>query len=489
MHKHFCTEQTNEGSEFYVGFFQNRFGRSNQTEKYTPILWITTKETTPVEFMVSTINGTVFTGFARLHKITYVRIPLEIIVSDSTQPNTAEWYKGIHIKTMNGKRIVVFGQNEQVASNDAYLALPVVTLPGGRSHEYIVASVYGESGTALQARDSVALVVGTENDTEIIIKPSVVISNALASAETGYRFVPGLPDYLNTITIQKFQTFYLQFRGGDISGTRIIANKPISVFSGHECANVPFHNQPCDMLIEQIPPIVTWGSEVVTIPLKTKGGDIIKIIASQDATRVNVTRTNIDDGTVTKDDNFILNGGQYKEIFMKDFSLIKSDHPIGVIQFATSSTVDNVKLSDPLMLLVPPYKQYRNSYAVATAPFEPSIAGTVKGRVAYVNYTNIAVPAEYFNVSLLTVNSKMANASDFKPIRRADNSIWGYGAQLILDEGAQIIQHQDPNAILSATLYGFSDQQSWGCTGGIGLVPISGNNLVFQNHGTSICSI
>ena len=211
-------------------------------------------------------------------------MPLGIIVSDSTQPNTAERFKGIHIKTKNGKRIVVLGQNEQVASNDAYLALPVVTLPGGRSHEYIVASVRGDPGDAQQAKDSVALVVGTENDTEIIIKPSVVIPNALASAETGHRFVPGVPDYLNTITIQKFQTFYIQVHGGDISGTRIMANKPISVFSGHECANVPLSSQLCDMLIEQILPIDTWGSEVVTIPLKTKGGDIIKIIASQDAT-------------------------------------------------------------------------------------------------------------------------------------------------------------------------------------------------------------
>ena len=420
-----------------------------------------------------------FTGFARPHKITYVRMSLGIIVSDSTQPNTAERYKGIYIKTKNGKKIVVFGQHEEVASNDAYLALPVITLPGGRSHEYIVASVHGDSGTTQQAKDSVALIVGTENDTEIIIKPSVVIPNGLASAETGHQFVPEVSDYLNTIAIQKFQTFYLQVRGGDISGTRIIANKPISVFSGHECANVPFDSQPCDMLIEQIPPIDTWGFEVVTIPLKTKGGDIIKIIASQDTTRVNVTYTNIDDGLVTRHPSFTLNAGKFKEISIKGFTLIQSDHPIGVFQLATSYSEDAVIISDPLMLLVPPYKQYRNSYAVATAPFNESIAGTVKDRVAYVNYTNIAVPAEYFNASLLTVNNKMANTSDFKPIRRADNSIWGYGAQLILDKGAQIIMHKNPNAILSVTLYGFSNQQSWGCTGGMGLAPIAGIITMF----------
>jgi len=82
----------------------------------------------------------------------------------------------------------------------------------------------------------------------------------------------------------------------------------------------------------------------------------------------------------------------------------------------------------------------------------------------------------YFNANSLIVNNKPVNASDFKPIRRPNNSMWGYGTQLLLDEGAQIIKHQDPNAILSVTLYGFSNQQSWGCTGGIGLAPIAGNN-------------
>ena len=110
---------------------------------------------------------------------------------------------------------------------------------------------------------------------------------------------------------------------------------------------------------------------------------------------------------------------------------------------------------------VPPCEQYRDSFAVAPAPFHPSIAGTVAGRVAYVNYTNIAVPAEYFNASMITVNNNPIDASQFRAIRRADNSTWGYGAQLTLDVGAQVIRHQDPNAALSVTMYGFSNQQSW----------------------------
>ena len=278
----YFVDETNEGNEFYVGFFRNRFGRSIEQEVIDPVLWITTKESTPVSFTVSTIFGLVTSDVARSGEITYVSIPIGFVVFDSTEDSMEDSrFKGIHIKAEENRRIVVFGQNEEAASNDAYLALPLISRPAGSSYEYITASVHGGSGTAQQAKDSVILVIGTENDTEIIVEPSVLINHPFASPLTGYNFIPGFPVNMHTITIQRFQTFYLQVRGGDISGTRIIANKPISFFSGHECANIPLTSQPCDMLIEQIPPIDTWGTEVVTIPLITRSADTIKVFASQ----------------------------------------------------------------------------------------------------------------------------------------------------------------------------------------------------------------
>ena len=353
---------------------------------------------------------------------------------DSTDPNDAEdsLFKGIHIKAEDDRRIVVFGQNEEVASNDAYLALPIISRPAGSSYEYIAASIYGDQGTATQDKDSVTLIIGTENDTEIILEPSVTIFHTFAT-QIGGRFIAASPVQFRTVTIQRFQTFYLQVRGGDISGTRIIANKPISVFSGHECADVPEDSAPCDMVIEQIAPIDTWGTEVVTIPLRTRDADIIKVFASQDFTTVNVTHTDISSGMLNNADStsFTLGRNGFMELLIDDFSLIQSNNPIGVYQFSRSYTTDNVIISDPFMLSLPPCEQYRDSYAVATAPFDPSIEGTVTGRVAYVNYTNIAVPAEYFDASMITINNIPINASNFSVIRRADNSIWGYGAQLL----------------------------------------------------------
>ena len=472
-------DQTNEGNEFFVGFFRNRFGRVVEPEVIPPVLWITTKESTPVNFTVATFFGLLASGVATPGEITYVDIPLGFVVFDSTEDNDIDTrFKGIRIKAKDDRRIVVFGQHEEVASNDAYLALPVISLPTGRSYEYIAASILGDAGTVQQDKDSVALIIGTENDTEIILEPSVVIRHPFAS---GGEFIPGTPVEFRTVTIQRYQTFYLQVRGGDISGTRIIANKQISLFSGHECANVPLAGEPCDMVIEQLQPIDTWGTEVVTVPLKTRSGDVLKVFASQDSTTVNVTFTNISNGMVTND-NFTLGRNAFIELggtsrvatgAISDFALIQSNNPIAVFQFSRSFSTDNNIFSDPFMLSVSSCEQYRDSYAVVTAPFYPSSEGTIIGRVAYVNYTNIAVPAEYFNASLITVNNNLINASEFKPIRRADNSIWGYGAQLSLDSGTQIIRHSDPNAALSVTLYGFSIQMSWGYIGGTGLAPVA----------------
>ena len=469
------SDETNEGNEFYVGFFRNRFGRASEQEVIPPILWITTKESTSVNFTVSTIFGQLASNVARPGEITYVNIPIGFVVFDSSDPQDAtdSLYKGIHIKAEDNKRIIVFGQNEQVASNDAYLALPIISRPAGSSYEYIAASVFGDQGQVSEAKDSVVLIIGTENDTQIIVEPPAQLGAGIPHSLAPLGRFFNNPLFTNTVIIQRFQTFYLQVRGNDISGTRIIANKPISFFSGHECANIPVMSEPCDILIEQIPPVDTWGTEVVTIPLITRSADTIKVFASKASTIVNVTRTDNSSGMVTSDPSFTLDHNGFMELVISDYTLIQSNNPIGVFQFSRSFRADNEIDSDPFMMWVPPCEQYRDSFAVAPAPFHPSIRGTVTGRGVYVNYTNIAIPAEYFNASMITVNNNPIDASDFSAIRRSDNSIWGYGARLTLDEGVQVIRHQDPNAALSVTMYGFSNQQSWGCAGGTGLAPVA----------------
>jgi len=133
---YYYVDQTNEGNEFFVGFIKNRFSRTPAKPKViSPILWITTKEFLPVNFNVFTITGLLASGVAFPGQVTYVNMSLGLVVFDSTEDNQHDSkFKGIYIKAEGNRRIVVFGQHEELASNDAYLALPIISLPAGRSY-------------------------------------------------------------------------------------------------------------------------------------------------------------------------------------------------------------------------------------------------------------------------------------------------------------------------------------------------------------------
>ena len=233
-----AVSQANAGNEFYLGFFHNRYLYHCGDEKYPPIIWVTTLETTSVSFVISTHDRTIYNCTVCLNSVTYITIPLDLVVSESGPLTNYQRYKQIRIKAEHNRKLTVFGQNEQLASNDAYniIALPVVPLPLVMNLEYVLVSV-GDSGTPAGMKDSVGLIIGTEDNTGLTILPRTSIFIKHNLARYGF-FVLGLPEHLNTITIHRYQTLYLQVHGRDISGTRIKTNKPISVFSGHECANV-----------------------------------------------------------------------------------------------------------------------------------------------------------------------------------------------------------------------------------------------------------
>ena len=470
-----AANQANAGNEFYVGFFHNRHYLTCGGETYPPVIWVTTPESTPVSFVITVRHKTIYSGIACPNAVTYVSIPLNLIVFESA-PIMSERFKGIRVKAEDNRKIIVFGQYEELGSNDAYVALPVVSLPFVKNLEYILVSILGDRGTVAKMKDSVGLVIGTEDNTKLTIVPSVIISHGLSIIG---RFISVAPEQFRTITIDRYQTFYLQVRGGDITGTRIIANKPVSVFSGHECAQVPLSSYFCDMLIEQIPPTYTWGTEVVTIPFKTKAEDVIKIIASQHSTAIDVTYTDYGTGSVTSIPTFSLNSGQFKELYVGDYAVIKSNHPIAVFQISTSGYIEKKFNSDPFMLMVPSRQQYLNSYTITTAPFHLELEEKLQKFAPYTHYINIAVPIAFFNPSKIVVNGlPLADGSNFRPIRFSNNGIWGYGAQLTVDPGVHVVKHLDRNAVLSVVVYGFTYQMSYGYYGGLHFTSVNNGEVV-----------
>ena len=425
-----------------------------------PTVWVTTTEQQPVHFTVETHNKVIFSGIASPHAYTYINMPLELVVSESAPAAVVNRFKGIMVKAEDNKKIVVFAQYEESRSKDAYLALPVMSPSSSTTYKYILASVYRYKFSVGAA--SVGLIVGTEDDTKVTIIPPFALHTGISHAFALLGgFFPGLPDDYNTVTINRYQTLYLQVNNADISGTRVMTDKPVSVFSGHECAGLPYSDYSCDMIIEQILPTNKWGSEVVIVPLLTRYGYLIKIIAAEDNTMVTIASTGYTTGSVTSHPQFSLDSGEFRELTSSgDYTVIRSNHPISVYQFSYSNDFDGVTNSDPFMLLVPSRNQYLNTFNIATAPFWHDRDD--------LHCINIAVPAEYFRSNQIKVDNSPVT-SKFKVVRRPDHSIWGYATQMSISAGSHVIKHLNPGAVMSVTVYGFSNQMSYGFVAGMKL--------------------
>ena len=90
--------------------------------------------------------------------------------------------------------------------------------------------------------------------------------------------------------MQALDTLQIQDNRGDLSGTRVTANKPVGMFSGNIRVHVTYDGISTtgsrDHLVEQVPPISSYGFHfaMMTTPDRSVGDDY-KFVASEPDTR------------------------------------------------------------------------------------------------------------------------------------------------------------------------------------------------------------
>ena len=188
--------------------------------------------------------------------------------------------------------------------------------------------------------------VASEDDTCITITPSVTVDSRIA----------GVP---YQIVLQQGETYRLinyDDVDADLTGTTITADKPIAVFGGHMCAYVPMSIMYADHLVEQLPPVNTWGRHFVTMPLAARlYGDTFRFLAATNGTRVAVN------GKIVAS----LDRGQFHEQIIDGPAEILASKPILVAQYANGADYDGC-LGDPFMMLIPSFEQFGGDYILST---------------------------------------------------------------------------------------------------------------------------
>lgn len=332
--------------------------------------------------------------------------------------------RAIHVTA--GADISIYGLNRIQFTTDAFLGLPTNSL----GTDYIV-QAFPNTNIVNGSQFSV---VATEDATVVTITPS----QTFGSRPAGVPF---------NVSLNRGQTYQLRSTAAapsDVSGTIVTSNRPVAVFGGHQCANVPNGNTTaCDYLVEQLPPTTTWGKSFVTMPLATRvGGDTFRFVASTNGTQVSVN------GSVVA----TLNRGQVHQRIISGAATITSTQPIMVAQYSNGSSYDGVT-SDPFMMLIPPYEQFPTNYTVTTP---------ASGFIT--NFINVVVPTAA--IGQVTLDGAVIAANRFTAIGSSGFS----GAQLAVNLGTHRLAANLP---FGAFMYGFDSYDSYGYPGGMALAEVA----------------
>ncbi len=360
--------------------------------------------------------------------VTTVNLPplSEIVSSDVVEAGAA-------VRVVSDEQITVYGLNRLLLSTDAFAALPAEVL----GQRYRVAAWSG--GVNGPSQLAVAAIPAFEGDTTT---PTTVTITPAAAAGARPAGVP------YTVVLRPLDAYQLQSEG-DLTGSLIESNRPISVFGGNRCANIP--NQQtgfCDHVVEQLPPVSIWGTEALTVPLATRtSGDTFRIMADQNGTQVQL------EGATPELIN--LNAGDFAERNLTGSYRISANTPILVSQFSNGTQWDGVT-SDPFMMLIPSAAQFIRTYTFATP-----------GSGFPDNYANIVALTADASAGNVLLDGGPVPAGSFTVLAGTEYST----AQVSISIGSHTLFAPNP---LGLYVYGYAAFDSYGYPGGFS----TGNGLL-----------
>ncbi len=430
---------THEGTDFWFTFMRN-YTASDQTLS----LYLSSQQDTSGTVEIPALNKIIpFTIAANTVETVTFEDPeaYEYLTAGAgSGPNLPDsdvekiQLTGIHLTSINP--ITVTGLNHVTSTTDGFLALPKNSLG-----KHYTLPAYTGIGTAHGKSPQVA-VLATEDNTQVSLTPAHNLPEIGGIYEQNYDVLVKRSQPIQR-TINKGEVYYLY---GYIVGSQVSADKPIAVFSGNTCQEIPIGFFACDHMVEQLIPTASLGNTYYSHPFAFRAlGDAFFVIGTQDNTRVSINSTQM----VT------LNQGDVYETTLTQASTVSANHPIVVSQFNYSNNYDyherdRKDLSmDPFMLQLAPVEQYLKHYTFTTP--------TNGFRWNFVN-----IIARTDDISNLSIDGVGVDASLFVPILGSPYQ----GAALPVSIGQHTLQSEQPFGV---TLYGYDEFDSYGYAGGLAI--------------------
>jgi hypothetical protein len=305
------------------------------------------------------------------------------VPNDYAAPGTCLSSRAFRIRSTSPIVVYQFNVFENAFSNDASLLLPTNALgtsyrvlgwPAGHPIVLPPFNIIDRSAVTI---------IGTAADTQVTVKPSWRIRGNPPIAATQ----PGTDI---TVTLGPFDVLNLETddatfqddptTAADLSGTAVLSNKPVAVFSGVETTSAPggvitiptgpgwMDGDTCclDHLEDQMFPVESIGTKYVVTrsPIRSTGSyhepDILRFVGAAEVATVTTSLP-------APFDSFVLQPGEVKTTYAQQDVVVTSDKPVMIAQILISNQyVDGPYTGDPSLTMFPPVEQYRTEYVILT---------------------------------------------------------------------------------------------------------------------------
>ncbi len=407
----FGQQFNSKGKEFWLGFMSNT--ESLFPAELTIYISSTTNTSGVVEIPLQRWSRS-FTVNA--NSTVSINIPANLAMAVLSE--TVE-KRAIHVTAKD--LVTVYAFNYAPMTSDAAIILPVQTL--GRDY-YVQAYNY--------LTESLILIVPISNNTRIEIIPSETTQGGRQN---------GVP---YTVTLNRGEVYQIKSEYyGDLSGTRIrvLSGDSIAVFGGADCTQVGHCGEKCNHLYDQMFPIRQTGQkEFITVPYRTRQGDVFRIIANNNSTYV----------TINGKPGINLDAGDSFDFQTAAPSLIESNFPISVAQYSRSRDCDGVMDSDPFYINLSSTDMLLDN--ITFNAFYTDIV------LQY--FVNIISPTSHVD-SVYLDGIKIGNSFRQVPIKPE----FSY-AQVTVDAGDHILKSSGG---IIAYVYAYGDREAYGYSAGVNI--------------------
>jgi hypothetical protein len=375
--------------------------------------------------------------------------------------------RGIQVQSTRPVLVHQFNPWDNKASNDASLLLPENAL----GTDYVVLSwptspldiITIPGFPTPENQNGYFTVIAPFDDTEVSFQVSCPV-----------RATPQIPKLaagaLHTVVLNAGEVLNIEgdtenlFQPADLSGSRVFANKPISVFAGHEEAVIAPEKQAAnpgdeaptsccaDHLEEQLLPTNLLGTQYVAVKSKPRGKepDFWRIQAADVSVEITTDPPLASSKGQPVVDYLLSQKGSWVEIQTDQSFVVTATGPIQVMQYFVSRDCTDDFTGDPSQIGAAPVERFRTFYAMLAPPLVGAFGASS---------TNYATVAKETDAPILV---------DGNAIPEGDYAMVGSGgwrrAYVALDPGVHTFESTAPFGL---TTYAYGNAVSYGAIGGL----------------------